>query len=233
MKSRMLHAFFALPLLLAAALAHGAGNVSATYAVFQSGHEVGETNEKFIRNGNTYRIESETKATGVYSFFAKGAVKLISSGEIGKDGLRPLHFEYHRGGDASKLSTADFDWAKNTLTLRHDGKTETLPLEAGTQDRLSQNYQFMFVNHPQKSIVYAVTDGRSLNKSVFNLLGAERADTGQGGMKALRYSRERKADEQSVDVWLAEQRGYFPVRIAIKKSETDVGEQVMTDIKFR
>ena len=233
MKTRILQAFAGAWLALAATLALAAGNISATYAMFQNGQKVGEVSEHFTREGNTYRIESETRAIGIYALFARGAYKLTSRGEIGKEGLRPAHFEYQRGDDPAKRVTADFDWTKNTLTLTHDGKSETLPLEPGTQDRLSQNYQFMFIDHPQKTIAYAVTDGRSLNPSVFTLRGVERADTGQGAMKTLRYSREHKPDEQAVDVWLAEARAYFPVRITLKKSESDVTEQVMTDLKLK
>jgi hypothetical protein len=215
-------------LLTASAAAQAAGNITATYAMFQNGQHVGDVTEKFTRKGKTYRIESVTEAQGVFALFAKGAIRMVSSGEIDKNGLKPLHFEYHRGNDATKVASADFDWKANTLTLKSDGKTETLPLEPGTQDRISQNYQFMFVPQPALNITFPVTDGRSVDPQQYQLLGEEATETSDGKLKALRYSRVHQPNERAVDVWLASQRGYFPVRITILEGEKSKQEQVLT-----
>lgn len=215
-------------LTLAAATAHAAGNFTATYAMFQNGHHVGDVTEKFTRKGNTYRIESVTEAQGIYALFAKGNIKYVSSGEIDKNGLKPLHFEQNRGNDPAKRATADFDWKTNTLTLKSGGKTETLPLKPGTQDRISQDYQFMFLPHPIMNLAYPVTDGRSLDVHQYQFLGEELTQTSDGGMKALRYSRVHQPNERSVDIWLAVQRGFFPVRITILDGDSKQ-EQVLTN----
>lgn len=225
MKAR--HLFATALLALAAVTAHAAGNFTATYAVFQNGHHVGDVTEKFTRKGNTYRIESVTEAQGIYALFAKGNITYVSSGDIDKNGLKPLHFEQNRGNDPTKRATADFDWKTNTLTLKSDGKTETMPLEAGTQDRISQNYQFMFLPHPIMNLSYPITDGRSLDHHQYQFLGEENTQAGDGTMKALRYSRVHQPNERSVDIWLAVQRGFFPVRITILDGESKQ-EQVLT-----
>lgn len=214
-------------LTLAAAAAHAADSFTATYAMFQNGHHVGDVTEKFTRTGNTYRIESVTEAQGIYALFAKGKIKLVSSGEIGKNGLKPLHFEHQRGDDPAKRITADFDWKAKALTLKSGGKTETLPLEPGTQDRISQNYQFMFLPHPVMNLAYPITDGRSLDRHQYQFAGEETTQTSDGGVKALLYSRVRQPNERAVSIWLATDRGYFPVRITILEGDSKQ-EQVLT-----
>ncbi len=214
-------------LTLATVTAQAAGNFTATYAVFQNGHHVGDVTEKFTRKGNTYRIESVTEAQGVYALFTKGNIKLVSSGEIDKNGLKPLHFEHQKGDDPAKRVSADFDWKANTLTLKSDGKSETRLLEAGTQDRISQNYQFMFLPHPVMNLAYPVTDGRSLDHHQYQFVGEETTQTSDGGVKALLYTRVRQPNERAVNIWLAAQRGYFPVRITILEGDSKQ-EQVLT-----
>lgn len=204
---------------VATAAAAAPKSVSASYALLKNGQEVGVVNETYRQNGNQYQIVSETRGVGIYALFNnKGAIKLVSRGEVTKKGLRPLHFEHHRGSDPKKLIEADFDWAKNELTLRHGGETETVALKPDTQDRLSLMYQFMFLSlRKPGDLAFSMTNGRKLDDYRYRLKAREELNTPLGPLKTLRYEKVRSGDEDGTEFWLAPGRFNFPVRIVIEE----------------
>lgn len=213
--------------LTSVALAAPPQQVTAKYRVIKSGQLVGEVNERFERNGQQYRIESTTSATGIFALFARGAIRLQSSGEITKDGLRPLHFEHHRGADAAKLIVADFDWEKLVASHKYDGKVETAPLLPGTQDRLSQLYQFMFRAPGKHDVDFPISTGRKLSLHHYRFIKEETTGVSAGTFQTLHLSKERAADEDGLELWLAKSRHYFPVRIVfIDKNGSRLEQQL-------
>lgn len=222
-------------LLCLPSLAHASAPLiaNATYNLYKSGQQVGVVSETFSSKGKRYEILSETKAIGIFTLFAKGNIKLISRGEVTKDGLRPLHFEHHRGDDPAKLIVADFDWQKRTLTMKYDGKTETAVLVPGTQDRISRMYQFMFAPPKGKELTFTMTNGRNLELYQYLLSDKAPLDTAAGKFKTVHYAKQHKADEDGTELWLATDRHHFPVRILIVETEGGKLEQQLTQLKFK
>lgn len=206
---------------------------TATYSLFKSGQQVGVVSETFSRKGNRYEILSETKAVGVFALFAKGNIKLISRGEVTKDGLRPVHFEHHRGADPDKLIVADFDWRKHILTMKYDGKTETAPLKPGAQDRISRMYQFMYTPPPGNELGFFMTNGRNLEFYQYLLTDKDALETPAGKFETVHYVKQHKADEDGTELWLASNSHHFPVRILIVETEGGKLEQKLTQLKFK
>jgi len=226
---------YALALLLClCATAAGAApqRIHATYDMKKGGQQFAVVTETYTQTGKTYRIESDTKGIGIFALFDKGGIKLVSSGEVTRDGLRPLHFEHHRGSDPARLVVADFDWDNNVLTLKYDGRTETAKLEPGTQDRLSLMYQFMFMPHKTRDMVFHMTNGRSLERYQYNAAGEEQLDLPAGKFKTLHYSRQHQSDEDGTEVWLASAKDYFPVRVVIEEKKGGRLEQTLTQLSF-
>lgn len=222
-------------LLCLPALTQAAPPVSASinYNLFKSGQQVGVVSETFLRKGNRYEILSETKAIGIFALFAKGNIKLISRGEITKDGLRPLHFEHHRGSDPDKLIVADFDWRKRILTMKYDGKTETATLAPGTQDRISRMYQFMFAPPQGKELTFHMTNGRNLELYEYLLADETPLETAAGKFNTLHYSKQHKADEDGTELWLSSENHYLPVRVLITETEGGKMEQKLTQLRIK
>lgn len=206
--------------------------VNAAYTLTRKGQQIGTVGETFRRSDGRYQLESVTTATGIYALFAKGKIRLVSSGEASDKGLRPLHFEHHRGSDPAKLIQADFDWEKMSLTFRFDSKTEAAPLQPGTQDRISLLYQFMFAPPAQKDIRLFMTTGKKLNPYHYKLVGTEKITTPAGQFQAIHLIKQRTADEDGTEIWLAKSRQYFPVRIVIEEREGGKLEQNLTSLNF-
>ncbi len=207
--------------------------VNATYSFYKSGQEVGVVTETFTRTGNRYEILSETKAIGVFALFAKGNIKLISRGEITKDGLRPSHFEHHRGSSPDKLIIADFDWKAQTLTMKYDGKTETAALVPGTQDRISRMYQFMYEPPKGKALNFSMTNGRNIDQYQYVLTDQEQLKTPAGSFKTSHFVQQHKSDEDGAEMWLANTMRYLPVLIIIKEKDGGNLEQQLTKLTIK
>jgi hypothetical protein len=118
------------------------------------------------------------------------------------------------------------------VTLSYDGKRETAPLTAGTQDRLSQMYQFMFVAMPVTQLVFDSTNGRMVENYRYALIGKEPTKTSLGNIPALRFTKDQVAGQDKTDIWLAVSRKNFPVRIQQADKEGGKLEQVLTALSL-
>jgi hypothetical protein len=221
-------------LAIAACSAHAApSQVSAKYRVLKNGQVFASDSEHFTRQGKKYRIDSTTTASGVFALFTKDAIVLRSEGEVTGKGLRPTHFEHHRGSDPSKLIVANFDWTKLAITHVYDGKSESDTLLPGAQDRISQLYQFMF-QPPRGAVVeFHMSTGRKLNLYRYRVLGTETVTTPAGSFQALHLSKEHGKDEDGTELWLAKSRNYFPVRVLIEEKDGGKLEQQLESISFQ
>lgn len=221
-------------LLLVSSLAFSATPtaINATYRVSKDGQPFAIATEKFTQADKQYRIESETRGTGVYGIFLPGAIRLISTGEVTPDGLRPAHFEYHRGNDERKKIVADFDWNAKTLTSQQDGKTETQPLEGNVQDRISQLYNFVFHPPGNEDLKLAMSNGKNVSQYNYQFVGEQKLGTPAGRYKTLHYKLPKTADEDGKELWLAKELGYFPVKIVIDERSGGKFEQIATKVRL-
>ncbi len=217
---------------MSAALAAAPHQITATYSLTKQGQQIGTVTENFKQADGRYQLESVTSAIGVYALFMKGKIRLISSGEVTDHDLRPRHFEHHRAADPAKTVQADFDWEKMNLTHRFDGKSESAALESGTQDRISLQYQFMFAPQGKEDIRLFMTTGKKLNLYHYKLAGEEKITTPAGQFQAIHLIKQRTADEDGTEIWLAKKRHYFPVRIIVEEHKGGKLEQNLTSLTF-
>jgi hypothetical protein len=207
--------------------------IHATYSLFKSGQEVAEVAESFVQEKGHYRIESITTAVGVFRILSRDTIKFISEGDILKTGLRPRHFEHHRGSREEKKIVADFDWSKREATFNYDGKIETAPISPGLQDRLSLMYQFMYLPLKTTSIAVEMSNGRSVSQYEYLRSGEELLTTKAGTFRTIRLSKKHTADEAGTEVWLAKDKFQFPVKVLIGEKKGGSMEQVLTKLSIR
>lgn len=201
--------------------------VTAHYNVYMNGAHVAVMKEAFEAQGQSYRIVSESAPIGVVALFQKPAT-VTSSGQLTAGGLRPERFEGRRptGGQVK----AEFDWPGARLTYTHDGKSETVPLEPGTQDRLSAMYQFMFYRYDKRDrLDIAMTDGRRLAHYQYSVNANVEIDTPLGRIPTLHLV--KKSDDASgTEIWLAPQHHLMPVKMMIRENNGTRYEQIATRI---
>jgi len=218
----------------------GAGNasppasVTASYDVYQNGLPVAVVQEAFEKDGARYRIVSESNPAGLLALFVRTRIKMHSSGAVTPAGLRPEQFDYGRLDDASKNVSAAFDWRAGQVRLTFDGRSEIIALPQDTQDRVSLMYQFMFLPAEKLSdLDFHMTNGKKIEPYRYRLAGTELIDTPLGKLNTLRLVKQREPDDNAVEVWLAPDRNFFPVRLLILENDGSKFEQVITRLEFK
>ncbi|HUW29262.1 MAG TPA: DUF3108 domain-containing protein [Sulfuriferula sp.] len=189
--------------------------VEIDYNLSHNGLEVGTVHETYTRRGNSYRIDSQTRAAGPLAVLFKGELESISEGKITAHGLRPTKFEQTRSDAPQKNISSSFDWKTKQVTHTSKDRSEAVALPADAQDRLSVLYQFMFVRPGAKKLDFDVSTGHSLSHEVYTLVGEETLATPVGALKTLHYRNQPEKGEKQIEVWLARDKRYLPAQVRI------------------
>lgn len=205
-----------------------AQRVEIAYELSHNGSAIAELVEKLEHDGKSYRLSAQMKGKGLMSL--RGDATRSSRGSIVAEGLRPLEFEDKRTG--RDTARAKFDWQAKTLTLQaKEGAAETKALPPDIQDRLSFTYSFAFHVPGSAPVPLSITDGKGISTSVYEPAGREMLKTPAGDFEALRMVRRKNnPDDRSSEIWLAEKRGFLPVRILVVEKNGTRIDQVATRV---
>jgi hypothetical protein len=200
--------------------------VKATYKVYRSGLLIGHDEEIFERNGDRYRIVSETRADGALKIFFRDRFVLTSEGRIVANRLQPTAYRSERN-DPTRNLAAEFDWDKGVIRSVRNNQSETFDLPAGTQDRLSAMYQFM-LNPPRGDSVTAwMSQGKKAEPYLYLKQGEPVIRTPAGDLDTVHFMRDAKAGESKAQLWLAKTRYYLPVRIVFEDKNGAFEQQLV------
>jgi len=215
----------------AAAASEVPQSLSASYNLYLNGAHVAVMQETFDARDSSYRIVSESVPVGALALFQKPATA-ESNGRVTPEGLQPERFAGRRIG--SGQVRAEFDWQGERLSISRDSRTETVGLPAGTQDRLSIMYQFMFQQLDGREwLDLAMTDGRRLAHYRYSVTPGVEIDTPLGRMATLHLVKQADQDGGGTEIWLARDRHFLPVRMVVRESNGTRYEQVATRIEIR
>jgi hypothetical protein len=190
--------------------------------------------ESFEASDGRYRIVSETHAVGLLALFAPHPLRVTSSGRLTGAGLTPQHYEYRRGEDDPRRIRAEFDWEEAQLKVQRSGRTETLPLPPGTQDPLSIMYQFMYLAPDRPQLLQlSRTNGRRMEQHRYNVRTGVEIETALGPMTTVHLVRQHRPEESDVEIWLAPQQRYLPVRMLVREDDGSRFEQVITKLEIK
>jgi hypothetical protein len=232
--------FFCITLLTAVATATAScaatpTSASISYNLLRNGTHIGVISENFeIRNG-VYSATSEATAIGLFALAQRRPIIYTSTGESSKDGLRPARFESRRN---NSVSTADFDWKSDKLTMTHDGVNQIVALPPATQDRLSAMYQFMYLvqSKPRaaSTLEMPMTTGRKFDRYRYDVHQDVVIDTPLKRITTLHLAKQRDQNDSHTEIWLAPEFHYLPVKVLIVESDGVRYEQIVTrlDVKL-
>jgi hypothetical protein len=208
-------------------------SVKVTYNATMNGLPIGTLTEQFESDGTTYHIVSDTKPQGLAALIQRQPLRFTSNGQLARDGLRPAQFEARRSAADAPQVSAEFDWKQKQLVMKHSGKTESVALPAGTQDRLSVMYQFMFIPAERlRQLEVPMTNGRRLSHYHYRLADEVDIDTGLGRLKTIHLVKQREAGDNVNEVWLSPQHHDLPVKMLIIDDGVRF-EQVIQSVEFR
>lgn len=208
--------------------------VKATYAGFMNGMSIGTITEQFESDGASYRIVSDTKPIGLAALLQRQPLRFSSTGQVVRDGLHPSQFEARRAANDAPQVSAEFDWSQGHLVLKHSGRSESMSLPAGTQDRLSVMYQFMYLPAERlRQLDFPMTNGRKLDRYRYRGTPEIEIDTGLGRLKTLHLVKQREPGETVSEVWLSPQHYNFPVKLLVVERDGVRFEQVIQSLEVR
>ena len=204
--------------------------MNLVYDLYRNGHKLGQVTDTFIRNGNNYTLTSETRAKGPLKMLWPGSIRLESTGSVTPEGLRPEQFQHARSDAPHKLATARLDWKQRTIVHQYKGESrKTNGLQEGTQDQLSQVYQFMFAPRVPADYHLNVVTGRKLNDYRYTRTDGGTLETPLGTLATQRYQRAtQKPDEKAITVWVAPDRNNLPVQIRVSEDGVTLEQRLVS-----
>lgn len=195
---------------------------------------VGRTVQTWEAVDNEYTLESFSETVGLARFTRFGPRTYRSSGTVTERGLQPQHFSSRvviRG--KTDDVAAQFDWDARALQFGEAEARKSAALPAGSQDLLSFMYQFSLAPPPRGRLTLPITTGTRFESYDIDVLDEETIDTPLGALRALPIKQVRRPGRESIDVWLAAEYRYLPVRILVTNRDgTPGGEQVATEISI-
>ena len=215
--------------LFAAAAQAAPQQMNLVYDLYRNGHKLGQVTDIFIRNGSRYTLTSETRADGPLKMLWPGVIRLESTGLVTRQGLRPAQFRHARSDAPHKLATARLDWKQRSIAWQYKGDSWTVDgLQNGTQDQLSQVYQFMFAPSLPADYSLQVVSGRDLNDYRYVKSEGGKLQTPLGALATRQYRRiTKKPDEKTITVWIAPARDNLPVQIRVSEDGVTLEQRLV------
>lgn len=192
----------------------------------EEGLSVGQATYTWRAAGDRYSLDSVAEATGLAALFTQARIVQSSEGRIGATGLQPERFAMER--NRKRSYAARFDWEGRRLFLPKD---EVVALRDHTQDLLSFPFHLaMTIAETDAAWIQPVTNGRMLKGYRFVQVGR---DTLQRDGKPLHtlHLRGTRAFEGSLEVWLAPELHWLPVRIRTEDSKGRVTDLSLTRLE--
>lgn len=206
--------------------------IQASYQILKSGLQIGKIEEVFSREKEHYTLVSTTSATGLLALFRSEKIIAKSSGALNDAGFQPQLFDYKRGLDSSKDIRAQFDWDKRQLTLFLAARAQdVLSLPAGTQDRLSAMYQFMFLPLQSANILdFYMSNGSKLDQYRYSIRRNQKVATPLGNLDAIYLDSLYKPGETRTQIWLASKYRNLPAKMIVTDGKGDQLTQILSNI---
>jgi hypothetical protein len=184
-------------------------------------------------------------ADGKYSVSAESKVPVLgtitddrSSGAVDAFGLAPGEFVEKRLRKSPTTTTFD----RESRTLRFSESKESYALKGGEQDRASVTWQLAAVARgagekfkPGSEWPFFVAGRRDAETWVFKVLKREKLRTGLGEVDTVLVARQPLADkkDQTLEVWLAPQHEWYPVKLRYADGEKEQVEQTLNTVAKR
>jgi hypothetical protein len=208
-------------------------NGEITYLLYYGNNRfnVGRTVQSWSISDGRYRVTSASETSGIAALFSRQSIEYVSSGRLTANGLQPDSFSNVRQRSGNKdAATARFDWNAQTITFGEP--LRSAPLAGNAQDLISFMYQLGLVPLNPGRIELPITNGWKFERYELEIGIEEALQTPFGDLRAVPVRQVRRANEESIELWLAPAYRWLPVRIRFFDRDGEPsGEQIVSDIK--
>ncbi len=214
-------------------LAAPPSRIEAHYDVLKGGVKVATMTETFVRQQDRYALESVSHAVWPLTILKPETIWVNSSGGVTAQGLRPATYISKRKVDEDRNARADLNWEKHQITLSDKAGQRTLPLPAGTQDRLSAMYQLMFLPLREMHVLrFYMTNGSKVDDYSYNIAHDQSVTVPLGTFKAAYLVTPPEKNASRTEIWVAVDHYNFPYKLVITEPDGGKFTQVLTGIVF-
>ncbi len=215
--------------------AESPSRIQANYDVLMGSIKVATITETYTRTRDGYHIDSISRAVGLLALIKAETIHITSAGMLTAQGLRPVTFIHERKLDTKRNARADFDWSANRITLTDRAGQRTLPLSAGTQDRLSMMYQFTFTELKDASTLsfnMTNTNASKVDDYSYRVTTKQSVTVPLGTFQATHLITPLLSGKGQTEIWLAAEHANFPYKKVVTESDGGSLTQVLTKINF-
>jgi hypothetical protein len=196
---------------------------------------VGRTVQTWEAGSGRYQLASRSETTGIVDMIRSQYRTYSSRGALTRDGLKPESFKMARNrgrGRPNEEASAQFDWSQSVIKLGRAAEQRQEKLPPKSQDLLSFVYQLSLDPPAPGRVSQVVTTGSRIEIYELDVLHEELIDTPLGMLRTLPIKQVRKGNEESIELWLALEYRYLPVKLRfLDKQGEPQGEQVVADIR--
>jgi hypothetical protein len=181
-----------------------------------------------------YRLVSASETTGIVDLFRPQRLTYVSEGRITEDGLRPENFAMSRmRRGQTDAAEAHLDWVTRRLTYGRPAHKRTVHLPPASQDIVSFVFQLALQPPAPGRVRLPITNGTRFETYEIEVLAEERIETPLGVLDTLPLKQLRKEGAESIEVWLAADYRYLPVKVRFLDREGNpAGEQIVSEIRI-
>lgn len=210
------------------------GRIAYTMYFGADGFTMGETVQSWEVAANSYKLGSVSETTGIVELFRSQRHIYLSQGKLTARGLQPEKFFMSRTRRGrTEAAEARFDWEAGTITLGKVPHQRGAALAADTQDIVSFMYHLALSPPAIGRIRVPITNGSRFETFDLDVLNEERIETPLGMLKALPVKQVPRPGAESVEIWLAVEYRYLPVKIRFFDREGNLmGEQIVNEIRI-
>jgi hypothetical protein len=209
------------------------GRISFTLFYGDDRYYVGTAVQSWEAGADTYLLASEAETGGIVDMFWSQRLRYMSRGKITQRGLQPDSFLASRTRRGrNEAAQARFDWSAGSLEYGYAHEQKSAPLPADAQDFMSFVFQYVLAPPAPGRYRVPITTGTRFEVYEIVVSGEERIETPLGDLRALPIRQLPRPGEESIEIWLAADYRYLPVRIRhFNRSGNFSGEQVVNEIR--
>lgn len=195
---------------------------------------IGRAAQTWEVENDEYILASDAETGGLIDLFRPQRLHSISRGKITPDGLKPESFLTSRTRRGrTEASRARFNWDTGSLTYGDARESKTAQLVPGTQDLMSFIFQFVLLPPQPGRYQLPITTGSRFEVYGFEIRAEEPLDTPIGTVRALPIRQLSRAGDEGIELWLAAEYRYLPVRIRHYDRDGNLsGEQIVNEIRI-
>lgn len=209
------------------------GRITFSLLYGDEGTFVGEAVQSWEVEADSYKLASEAHTAGFVELFRPQRLRYMSQGKVTPAGLQPESFLISRTRRGrTEAAVARFDWSAGSLTYGYAREQKQAALPAGTQDLMSFVYQYVIAPPAPGRYRVPITTGAGLEVYEVDVAPEQDLVTPVGTVRALPVRQVARPGEESVEVWLAADYRYLPVRVRhFDRQGNYAGEQLVSEIR--